>query len=428
MKKFVIILLVACLALGCGIGYFAAKNGAEPSPAPVAETAAPAAGTTETAPAEESVDALAAPPAEENTEETAAEEPVEESPIRTLDLAAIRALHAPDEIVGDVDGREVSWDEYCYWIAEMGTQAQNYIYTMAMYGQSLDWDDKLSADSEQTFAEYTLELAQDCVRQLATLEAVAKEYDVTLTAEDEAALAAQLRSDIDATCGEDASEEDFNAYLAENDLSREMYDRMNRANYLFDGIFRTIYGANGETVTEEDALAYLEENEYLSAAHILFRTVDDSYNPLDEAAVAEKLEQAEAVSAELRAIEDPEARAARFAELKEQYCEDPGRVDYPDGYVFVPGMMVEEFENTVKSLADYEVSEPVLSVHGYHVIMRLPLNADATVSISDDGTHLSARRLYANDRFNELIGSRIEASVLTLNDDVAALKLADYLG
>ena len=417
MKKFVIILLVACLALGCGLGYFAAKNSDEPSPAPIAAAE-------ETAPAEESADVDAAPAAEDAAGEAAAEE----TPIRTLDLAAIRSLHAPDEIVGDVDGREVSWDEYYYWIAEMGSQAQNHIYTMAMYGQSLDWDDKLSADSEQTFAEYTLETAQDCVRQLATLEAVAKEYDVKLTAEDEAALAEQLRSDIDASCGEGASEEDFNAYLAENDLSREMYDRMNRANYLFAGIFRAIYGENAESVTEEDALAYLEENEYLSAAHILFRTVDDSYAALDEATVAEKLEQAEAVSAELRAIEDPEARAKRFAELKEQYCEDPGRVDYPDGYVFVPGMMVEEFENAVKALADYEVSEPVLSAHGYHVIMRLPLNADATVTLSDDGTPVSARRLYADNQFNELMKNRIGESVLTLNDDVAALKLTDYLG
>ena len=420
MKKFVIILLAACLVLGCALGYFTAKNSAESSPAPVAETEEPA-------PAEESADAVAAPAAEE-TDGDDEDDGDEETPIRTLDLAAIRALHAPDEIVGDVDGREVTWDEYYYWISDMGSQAQNYIYTMAMYGQSLDWDDKLSADSEQTFAEYTLELAQDCVRQLATLEAVAKEYNVELTAENEAALAEQLRSDIAAACGEDASEEDFNAYLEENDLSREMYDRMNRANYLYEGIFRTIYGANAETVTEEDALAYLEENAYLSAAHILFRTVDDSYAALDEATVAEKLEQAEAVSAELRAIEDPEARAARFAELKEQYCEDPGRVDYPDGYVFVPGMMVEEFENAVKALSDYEVSEPVLSAHGYHVIMRLPLSADATVSISNDGTPVSARRLYADNQFNELMKNRIGESVLTLNDDVAALKLADYLG
>ena len=416
MKKFVIILLIACLALGCGLGYFAAKNSAEPSPAPAAETEEPA-------PAEEGADAVTAPAAEESAGDAAAEE----TPIRTLDLAAIRALHAPDEIVGDIDGREVSWDEYYYWIAEMGGQAQNYLYTMAMYGQSLDWDDKLSADSEQTFAEYTLEMAQDCVCQLATLEAIAGEYDVTLTAEDEAALAEQLRSDIAAACGEDASEEDFNAYLEENDLSREMYDRLNRANYLFAGIFRAIYGENAESVTEEDALAYLEENAYLSAAHILFRTVDDSNNPLDEAAVADKLKQAEAVSAELRAIEDPEARAKRFAELKEQYCEDPGRVEYPDGYVFVPGQMVEAFENATKALADYEVSEPVLSAHGYHVIMRLPNNADRPV-ISQDGTPLQARRMYAETLFDELIRSRIDASVLTLNDDVAALKLADYLG
>ena len=139
MKKFVIILLIACLALGCGLGYFAAKNSAEPSPAPAAETEEPA-------PAEEGANAVTAPAAEESAGDAAAEE----TPVRTLDLAAIRALHAPDEIVGDIDGREVSWDEYYYWIAEMGSQAQNYIYTMAMYGQSLDWDDKLSDESVLT--------------------------------------------------------------------------------------------------------------------------------------------------------------------------------------------------------------------------------------------------------------------------------------
>ena len=90
--------------------------------------------------------------------------------------------------------------------------------------------------------------------------------------------------------------------------------------------------------------------------------------------------------------------------------------------------MVEEFENAVKALSDYEVSEPVLSAHGYHVIMRLPLSADATVSVSNDGTPVSARRLYADNQFNELMKNRIGESVLTLNDDVAALKLTDRAG
>ncbi len=235
------------------------------------------------------------------------------------------------------------------------------------------------------------------------------------------------QDDILATCGEGADEEAFNAYLAENHVSRQMYDRMSRADYLFNGIYTKLYGENGASVSEADALAYLAENAYLSAGHILFSTVDDTYAPLDEETVAKKLEQAETVSAELRAIEDDAARAARFAELKAQYCEDPGREVYPEGYVFTPGTMVEEFEDAVNALADYEVSEPVLSAFGYHVIMRLPLSADATVSVSNDGTALTARSLYANEKFNEEMTARIESSDLTLRDDVAAIRLTDYL-
>ena len=33
MKKFVIVLLIACLLLGCGIGYFAARHNPAPAPA-----------------------------------------------------------------------------------------------------------------------------------------------------------------------------------------------------------------------------------------------------------------------------------------------------------------------------------------------------------------------------------------------------------
>ena len=433
MKKFVIILLTVCLLLGCGVGYLTAKNGA-PAPAAPSETES-APSETESAPVEAApVEEPAPTPAEETVpagEESVSASPAgtgeEPAPIKTLDFDALRELYAPDEVVGDVDGRDVTWEEYYYWLSEMGAQAQNYIYTMAMYGQSLDWNDKFRADSEQTFAEYTVEMAGDCVRQLAALEAVAAELNVTLTAEEEAAVARKLQDDILATCGEGADEEAFNAYLAENHVSRSMYDRMSRANYLFNDIYNALYGENGETVSEADAMAYLQDNAYLSAGHILFSTVNDVGEALDEEAAAQKLAQAEAVSAELRAIADDAERAARFAALKAQYCEDPGRELYPDGYVFTPGQMVQEFEDAVNALADYEVSEPVLTGFGYHVIMRLPLSADAAVAVSDDGTALTARGMYANEKFDAEMAARIDESVLTLRDDVAALKLTDFL-
>ena len=418
MKKFILILLAVCLLLGCVIGYAVSKNGAKGSGEPVAlhdpENVPAAAAETE----------APAPAAETAPDESAGSEP---SAVRSLDYGAIRALHAPDEIVGSVDGRDVSWDEFFYWLHDVGIQAEQYIQTLATYGQSLDWTDKLSADSEQTLAEYVVELAQQSAAQLCAVEAVAEENGVTLTEENEAALAEELLRTIESACGEGASEEDFNALLEQEYVSRAMYDRISRANYLFQNSFDALYGENGGKVPEEAALDYLEENGYLGASHILFMTIDpNTMEPLDEATVAQKLQQAEAVSKELRAIEDVDARVARFAALKEQYCEDTGKTAYPDGYLFTPGSMVTEFEEGTKALEEYEVSEPILSAYGYHVIMRLPLSAEMTMDYSQAGTPLDARAVYANEQFNAMMSSRIEQSVFTPAEGFA-LDLTEYL-
>ena len=418
MKKFILILLAVCLLLGCVIGYAVSKNGAKGSGEPVALY------DPEDVPAAQAETETAAPAAETAPDESAGSEP---SAVRSLDYGAIRALHAPDEIVGSVNGRDVSWDEFFYWLHDVGIQAEQYIQTLAMYGQSLDWTDKLSADSEQTLAEYVVELAQQSAAQLCAVEAVAEENGVTLTEENEAALAEELLRTIESACGEGASEEDFNARLEQEHVSRAMYDRISRANYLFQNSFDALYGENGEKVPEETAVGYLEENDYLGASHILFMTIDtNTMEPLDEATVAQKLQQAEAVSEELRSIEDVDARVARFAELKEQYCEDTGKTAYPDGYLFTPGTMVTEFEEGTKALEEYEVSEPILSAYGYHVIMRLPLSAQMTMDYSQAGTPLDARAVYANEQFNAMMSSRIEQSVFTPAEGFA-LDLTDYL-
>lgn len=418
MKKFVIILLIACLVLGCGIGYFSARDGesaAAPLPAaetPSGETPAPDVPSGETPAAEDA--------------EIAAEEP--NFDLRRIDYDALQTLYPADTVVGTSEGTDVSWDEMFYWLGAMGSQAQNQIDMMAMYGQALRWDDKLSADSEQTYAEYVVEMAEDCVRQLHTIEALAAEHGVTLTADDEAILQENLRADIAGACGEGASEEDFNAYLEENYVSRAMYDRMSRFEYLYKNLFNALYGEDGSAVSEDDALAYLEDGKYLCASHILFMTVDpETRDPLDESVIAEKKAKAEEISAELRAIADPAERAARFAALKEELCEDTGKIAYPDGYLFAPGRMVTEFEEAVAALQEYEVSEPVLSPHGYHVIMRLPLSLEMAMHLPESGTAANARSAYASEQFNALCTARYEQSTLEKGDALAAFDLTEFL-
>jgi hypothetical protein len=129
---------------------------------------------------------------------------------------------------------------------------------------------------------------------------------------------------------------------------------------------------------------------------------------VDEATAAEKKAKAEEVYAELAAIEDVEELLKRFKELKEEYDEDTGKTYYPDGYTFVPGTMVAEFEAAVTSMEDYQLSEPVQTSYGWHVIIRMPLAGSNLLSDSS-GNLVPAAWMFAQQE----MGSELETYLVT---------------
>ena len=64
-----------------------------------------------------------------------------------------------------------------------------------------------------------------------------------------------------------------------------------------------------------------------------------------------------------------------FDELVKYYGTDPGMVEEPEGYLFTKGEMVEEFEKAAFLAKEGEITKPVKTDYGYHVIKRLPLPA-----------------------------------------------------
>ena len=140
--------------------------------------------------------------------------------------------------------------------------------------------------------------------------------------------------------------------------------------------------------------AYAEENDYITSAHILFltsETVTDadgksSSKELSDEQKAEKKAKAEELCAELKAITDDAERWTRFKELMNEYSEDTGLAQFPEGYCFTKGSMVTEYDDASRALKEYEVSDVVESQFGYHVIMRLPTKGTDLVSYSNGYT------------------------------------------
>ena len=115
-----------------------------------------------------------------------------------------------------------------------------------------------------------------------------------------------------------------------------------------------------------------QEVDALRAAHIL---VNDS-------ALAQRLHQ------ELMGLSG-EAQRVRFWEMVRAYGEDPGMETHPDGYTFALDVMVPEFTAGTQALAFYEISAPIRSEFGYHIILRLPIPAGAEVMLRDGSTTIA---------------------------------------
>jgi hypothetical protein len=173
-------------------------------------------------------------------------------------------------------------------------------------------------------------------------------------------------------------------------FNREQVTRYILLDTLFGEVIRTVM-ENDELFAEfESFMPENEDVELIGAKHILVILTDfededdiinfDDFDDMDEffaaqeAATERTTERAMAFAMELyeRAVAGED-----FDMLIETYGNDPGMERSPEGYTFLAGAMVEEFEAKTLSLEIGEIGEPVAAPHGIHIIKRIEPNPDA---------------------------------------------------
>ena len=299
-------------------------------------------------------------------------------------LSACGQSHNADTVM-TVNGSEVSWDEYMYWMAYSVDQIeQKYSYAGAAVDYTNDEDIAL-----------IMKGAKQAVLEQHVILAKAAELGISV---DEEKVDEVITNYISYYCGEDATEEDFETLLADSYSTMDTFKTMIRSNFLYTDIINNMYGEGGADISDEDIQSYAQQNEYVTATHILLLTTDEDGEELSSSQKAKLERQAKGFVSELQAIDDNEKRLERFNELKAEYCEDTGKEAYPDGYCFTTGTMVSEFDTAARELGEYEVSDVIETDYGYHVIMRLPLTGDDLCSGSD-GYPVPLRTLVAENLF-----------------------------
>ncbi len=291
-----------------------------------------------------------------------------------------------------VSGVNISAEEYLYWLAYLCTSMEyNITNYNAYYGSyanlinpedsSVIWDGEFQ--DGMTLAEYARNEAESTIKFYTAIELMAQKYNAGLDEEDKAAIVESLNGAIAELGGQEA----FDAYLKKLGISQDTFQNLSASGYLFDNLLLL--------VLQEGTDLYLQPENYSKYAtyadHILLTTIDtDSGKALSPEQLQEKKALAEDLLAQLRSSEDP---VALFSQLADQYSEDPGREENPDGYVFTPNTMVKVFEDTANALEVGQISDIVESDYGYHIILRKDLqdalDADPEQKVSLAQTHLT---------------------------------------
>jgi len=255
------------------------------------------------------------------------------------------------------DGRPVLWEEILYDLVRVRDILESI-------GPIDDWDAIFEGqplfEEEVTYNEFSMLYA---VEGAMARRAVVQMFE-EINGELDPDFAEEMRNLYMEHMGLD--EDEFAAHLAETHQTEELFLFVRE----ISAMFGQIQEAHAD-VTDAQLDAFIEEAGILRAKHILLQVPDGEDDPDTTALIWEIYEElADLTGDEL---------FARFEELLAEYGEDPGMLMNPEGYTFVPGVMVPEFTVGTQVLDLGALGEPIRAFHGYHIILRLPVQHDAIV-------------------------------------------------
>jgi hypothetical protein len=341
----------------------------------------------------------------------------------TRDMSAVYAAHKPDDVVMTVNGTNITWKEYFYWLNSCVTALDSDNGALIQ-----DWTAACSHSSTgQSYAEYTLDRVKQAVVQYHVMEAKAKELGVELSDADKTSIASSLKNDMANYCGSDATEEDFAKYLESIYMSRDYYDYVNKIALLYYDTFDKLFGANGEKCSDADALSFAKENSYMTANYILISSTASDGSAATGTDLTAKETQAKQLSAQLKAVTDQTQLVAKFKELRDKYTADTSAANYPNGYCFTTGQLDEDVISACSALKEYQVSDPVKTDSGWYILLRLPTTADDVVTYVSDTQVRTLRYYAAVSQYDAVVSGWIDDAKVEYQGDFAKFDLPALL-
>ena len=322
-----------------------------------------------------------------------------------------KPLNEGAETVLTVNGDAVTADEYS------GYMLYNMQYYASMYAQMGLTDLWSNEDMAKSLGASMPEAAEQQAIYARVVMQKFNELGLKLSYNEQKEMASVRRNSI-ANTTKDA----YLNQIAQFGFSDQTYQNFMYISQCYQALNDYYFGENGvNTPSDEDIQKYYEDN-YITAKHILITTVDPASGETKRTDEEAKKE-AQSILDRINAGED-------FDTLMNQYSEDTGLSNNPNGYTFTEGQMVDEFYNAAKALQEGEVSGLVKSQYGYHIIKRCELNQDEFENMRDAIIAAVASEKGTAGSIDEMMQQWIdEADIQTTDayDEITYDNTKDYL-
>ena len=310
------------------------------------------------------------------------------------DVAYQTAGITRDTVLFTADGEEAVADEYLYWLLNAIAVAKNSGYL----GDDTAWEEEIEGTPT---ADYLKEMALENTKLYTVAVAKVNEAGLTLSEEDMTSIQSQM--DSMAAMLEMYYGVTLQEYLDQQCISQAAYQKMAyEVPALVTNLQEQYTEAGDFTPTDENIQNMIESEGIYSCKHILltFPTNEDGSDVTDEQK-AEVKAQADALLAEIQGAEDPIAAFDAAMNEKSGDGRDPetNELYKPQGYTFLSdgslvdgsGSLVSSFVQMGIALAEGEISQPVETDYGYHILLGQNPDNEET------------RAVYPNYAMNQLV-------------------------
>lgn len=277
---------------------------------------------------------------------------------------------------------------YQVFNTKLGLETQTQILDEASADAYWAADNTADLIEGKTPFEYASTALVNEVKEELMIVRMAEDRNVSASEEDIATMNSMLKTQMF------GSEEGYQQTAEIFGFTEENLDWIAKVNASYANIIADLY-------PREKLAAYAEENGWVRVKHVL---INFSETVTEEDALKKAQE-----------VCDRAANGEDFDAMVTELSEDPGSTTYADGYlVAVDSGMVKSFETAALALKEGEVSTPVKSDYGYHVIKRYPIGTVSDLDLSM-GTALTT---HYQEEATTLFQTELDAAMAEHGDEI----------